>query len=103
MAEVTISNSPVHSDTIITYPYGVVDYGYECDFHTGLDFAPYGSTGRNPDLYPVTAGEVVQVSTTGSLRLYGMYKRFTKSLLAILSHGSWFYNGISRPASYNFN
>lgn len=48
MAEVTILNSPVHSDCIITYPYGVVDYSYTCDFHTGLDFAPYGTTERNP-------------------------------------------------------
>ena len=53
MAEVTIYNSPVHSDCIITYPYGVIDYSYTCDFHTGLDFAPYGTTGTNPDLYPV--------------------------------------------------
>lgn len=67
MAEVTINNSPVHSDAIITYPYGVIDYGYECDFHTGLDFAPYGTTGRNPDLFPVVSGEVVQVATTGAL------------------------------------
>lgn len=67
MAEVTISNSPVHSDAIITYPYGIVDYSYTCDFHTGLDFAPYGTTGTNPDLFPCFAGEVVEVSTTGSL------------------------------------
>ncbi len=67
MAEVTINNSPVHSDCIITYPYGVYDASYQCDFHTGLDFAPYGTTGSNPDLYPVIAGEVVEISTTGSL------------------------------------
>lgn len=53
MAEVTINNSPVHSDLIITYPYGVADSGYSCGWHTGLDFAPYGSTESNPVLYPV--------------------------------------------------
>lgn len=50
---VTISNSPVHSDIIITYPYGVTDSGYSCGWHTGVDFAPYGSTENNPWLYPV--------------------------------------------------
>lgn len=30
MAEITINNSPVHSDSIITYPYGVADSGYQC-------------------------------------------------------------------------
>lgn len=69
---VTISNSPVHSDSIITYPYGISDSGYLCDWHTGLDFAPYGTTGSNPDIYPVFSGEVVQITTTGALRLYGM-------------------------------
>lgn len=53
MAEVTINNSPVHSDAIITYPYGVADSGYSCGWHTGVDFAPYGTTENNPILYPV--------------------------------------------------
>lgn len=30
MSEITINNSPVHSDIIITYPYGVTDSGYSC-------------------------------------------------------------------------
>lgn len=64
MAEVTINNSPIHSDSIITYPYGVADSGYSCGWHTGLDFAPYGSTERNPFLYPVKKGRVVYVNTT---------------------------------------
>ena len=69
MSEVTISNSPVHSQSIITYPYGVQDSGYSCGWHTGIDFAPYGSTPSNPLLYSVVEGEVVQVvtSTTGAL------------------------------------
>ena len=53
MAEVTINNSPVHSDSIITYPYGVADSGYSCGWHTGVDIAPYGTTENNPVLYPV--------------------------------------------------
>lgn len=52
MAEVDLYNSPIHSDSIITYPYGIADSGYSCGWHTGLDFAPYGSTGTNPDLFP---------------------------------------------------
>lgn len=64
MAEVTINNSPIHSQAIITYPYGIADSGYSCGYHTGLDFAPYGSTESNPILYSVVSGEVVQVVTT---------------------------------------
>ena len=60
MAEVTINNSPVHSDSIITRPYGYIDPDYSCGWHTGLDFARYGSTGTNPDIYSVTEGEVVK-------------------------------------------
>lgn len=61
---VTISNSPVHSDCIITYPYGVTDSGYTCGWHTGVDFAPYGDTENNPWLYPVKEGRVVYINTT---------------------------------------
>lgn len=50
---VTISNSPVHSDAIISYPYGVTDSGYSCGWHTGVDIIPYGDTENNPWLYPV--------------------------------------------------
>lgn len=28
--EVTINNSPFHEDSVITYPYGVIDSGYTC-------------------------------------------------------------------------
>ncbi len=64
MAEVTINNSPVHSDIIITYPYGVADSGYSCGWHTGVDFAPHGETENNPLIYPVKEGEVVYVNLT---------------------------------------
>ena len=69
MSEVTINNSPVHSQSIITYPYGISDSGYSCGYHTGLDFAPYGDTTANPMLYSVVSGEVVQViqPASGSL------------------------------------
>ena len=64
---VTISNSPVHSDCIITYPYGVADSGYSCGWHTGVDFAPYGTTSSNPPLYSVCSGTVVRVTYDGTL------------------------------------
>lgn len=63
MSEITINNSPVHSDSIITYPYGVADSGYSCGWHTGVDFAPYGTTENNPVLYPVKPGRVVYINT----------------------------------------
>lgn len=64
MSEVTIPNSPVHSDIQITYPYGIADSGYSCGWHTGIDFAPYGNTENNPILYPVKKGRVVYINTT---------------------------------------
>lgn len=63
MSEVTISNSPIHSDSIITYPYGVADSSYQCGYHTGVDFAPYGSTEANPLLYSCVTGTVVYINT----------------------------------------
>lgn len=66
MAEITINNSPVHSDSIITYPYGVADSGYQCGWHTGVDFAPFGTTENNPILYPVKEGTVVYTNTDTS-------------------------------------
>ena len=69
MAEVTISNSPVHSDIIITYPYGVADTGYSCGWHVGIDFAPYGNTENNPLLYPVKKGRVVYINNSTNVAL----------------------------------
>lgn len=103
MAEVTISNSPVHSDSIITYPYGVYDASYQCDFHTGLDFAPYGSTGRNPDIYSVASGEVVEVSTTGSLGYRVVIKDSQNRYWRYCHMVARFYFSCSRSASYNIN
>lgn len=85
MATVTINNSPIHSDSIITYPYGIADSGYSCGWHTGLDFAPYGTTVTNPLIYSVSNGTVVQVNLTPSASLgnnvivqdtFGQYWRY---------------------------
>lgn len=62
MAEVTISNSPVHSDTILTGVYGQTGSSWQtCGFHTGTDFAPTGSTpSSGAQLFSVCNGTVVQ-------------------------------------------
>ena len=57
MAEVTINNSPVHSDAILTAVYGETGPSW-ARFHTGTDFAPYGSTSSNPPLFSVCEGTV---------------------------------------------
>lgn len=69
MAEITINNSPIHSDSMISYPYGVQDSGYTCGWHTGVDFVPYGTTPPNPFLYPVKDGTVVYVNNTTNVAL----------------------------------
>lgn len=66
MSTVTISNSPVHSDTILTAVYGETGPNW-ARFHTGTDFAPYGNTPSNPDLYSVCRGRVQQVKYDGTL------------------------------------
>lgn len=69
MAEVTINNSPIHGDSILTAVYGETGPNWS-RFHTGTDFAPYGSTPSNPDLYSVCSGVVVNVITyTGTQAL----------------------------------
>lgn len=60
MAEVTINNSPIHSDSILTAVYGETGPNWS-RFHTGTDFAPYGSTPARPDLYSVCNGVVVNI------------------------------------------
>lgn len=69
MAEVTINNSPVHTDTILTGVYGQTGASWtSCGFHTGTDFAPYGSTPSiNAPLYSVCNGTVVQKRTESVL------------------------------------
>ena len=61
---VTISNSPVHSEAMISQPYGPSSISYSCGFHTGVDIVPHGSTSNNPPLYPVESGQVVYTNTT---------------------------------------
>lgn len=54
MAEVTIGNSPVHQDSILTGVYGQTGSSWAaCGFHTGTDFARYGYS-EQPNLYSVT-------------------------------------------------
>ena len=57
MAEVTINNSPVHSDSSLTAVYGETGPSW-ARFHTGTDFAPYGETSANPPLFSVCEGTV---------------------------------------------
>lgn len=40
---------------------GYVTPSYSCGYHTGVDFAPYGDTPSNPDLFSVVPGTVVTV------------------------------------------
>lgn len=60
MATVTINNSPVHSQSILTAVYGETGSSW-ARFHTGIDFAPYGSTPANPNLYSVCTGTVESI------------------------------------------
>lgn len=64
---VTIPNSPIHGEAMISYPYGVTDSGYTCGWHTGVDIIPHGETENLPLLYSCVEGEVVAYSTTGAL------------------------------------
>lgn len=57
MAEITINNSPVHSDAILTAVFGETGPSW-ARFHTGTDFAPYGTTPANPPLFSVCEGTV---------------------------------------------
>lgn len=66
MSEVTIPNSPVHSDSILTAVYGETGPSW-ARWHTGTDFAPYGQTPANPDLYSVCTGTVYSVTYDGTL------------------------------------
>ena len=66
MSTVTIPNSPVHSDSILTAVYGETGPNW-ARFHTGTDFAPTGSTPANPPLFSVCDGEVVRVTYDGTL------------------------------------
>ena len=64
---VTIPNSPIHEQAMITYPYGVADSGYTCGWHTGLDFD--STVSASPLLYSVCSGTVTKVTTSTSTAL----------------------------------
>lgn len=66
MSEVTINNSPVHSDSILTAVYGETGPSW-ARWHTGTDFAPYGTTPANPPLFSVCSGTVYSKSYDGTL------------------------------------
>ena len=57
MSEVTINNSPIHSDAILTAVVGETGSSW-AGYHTGTDFAPYGNTPTNPNLYSVCSWTV---------------------------------------------
>lgn len=61
MSTVTINNSPVHSESILTAVYGETGPNWS-RFHTGTDFAPTGSTPSNPPLFSVCVGTVANIS-----------------------------------------
>lgn len=74
MAEVTTPYSPMRIDCIVGYPYGEIDSGYSCGYHTGTDFPASGTSQSNPDLYSITDdGEVVYVykDSTGTTPALG--------------------------------
>lgn len=66
MATVTIPNSPVHSDSVLTAVYGETGSHWS-SFHTGTDFAPTGDTPSNPPLFSVCDGVVVEISNSTTL------------------------------------
>lgn len=66
MSTVTINNSPVHSDSILTAVYGETGPNW-ARFHTGTDFAPTGDTPSNPPLFSVCTGTVARVTYDGTL------------------------------------
>ena len=66
MAEVTINNSPIHSDAILTAVFGETGSSW-ARYHTGTDFAPYGNTPANPNLYSVCSGTVYSKTYDGTL------------------------------------
>ena len=86
MAEVTIGNSPVHSDSILTAVFGETGSSW-ARYHTGTDFAPYGNTPANPDLYSVCEGTVYSKPSDNTLGNQIIIKdNGTRKLLALLSH-----------------
>lgn len=60
MAEITINNSPIHSDSFLSAVFGETGSMW-ARFHTGDDFVPYGDTPENPNLYSVCNGYVYSI------------------------------------------
>lgn len=99
MGEVTTKYSPMHIDCKVGQPYGEIDSGYSCGFHTGIDFPQSGVSVQNPDLYSCSDdGEVTYVykdstGTTPSLgnqvQIYdkrtGLYFRYCHMLYGSIS------------------
>ena len=68
MADVTLSNSPFHTTSYITSPYGVTRPSGSCQFHTGLDFQ---SVTKSSLEYPVEPGVVVYIYNSPSYNALG--------------------------------
>lgn len=66
MSTVTINNSPIHSDSMLSAVFGETGQYWQ-QYHTGDDFVPSGSTPSNPPIYSVSNGQVVEVSNSTSL------------------------------------
>ena len=110
MSDITINNSPIHSDSIITNPYGVQNSGYSCGWHTGVDFAPYGTTEANPMLYSVKNGTVVYVNNDTSQALgvqaqieddEGNFWRYCHMVARKFAGSSWRYSNIKHTNRKN--
>ena len=70
---------PIHDECMISYPYGIIDSGYSCGWHTGVDLVPHGSTENYPLLYGcVPSGTVVYVNYTNTGAL-GVQVQFVDS------------------------
>ena len=66
MAEVTINNTPIHSDSILAAVYGETGPNWS-RFHTGIDFSPYRTTETNPPIFSVSEGTVYSKGFDSSL------------------------------------
>ena len=61
MEIIKTSRTPIHTVSMISYPFGVEDSSYTLGYHTGLDFAKAGSDDKNPNIYSLVLGTVVYV------------------------------------------
>lgn len=78
MATVKSAYSPMHETCQVGYPYGVPDSGYQCGFHTGIDFPQSGVATQNPNLYPcLDSGTVVYTYTSSTRNKSSTWKSST--------------------------